>query len=228
MTDAPGGRFTRWSQRKTAARRGGALLVEQEQKEVPDRIRPGTDLQPSAPARQEAAPAAPKIAKNPDAAPAAGEDVPVLPPIEELTFQSDFTKFMAKNVPEAIKRAALRKLWMSDPVLANLDGLNDYCEDYHLIDLPIALDQTSYKVGKGYFNEIEEKLAELDGAPSGHRGESSGTGSEAQEARDDENVSGTSVGDSDAVGDERSAAARQAVAARRDEGATESDDKTTK
>ena len=53
-------------------------------------------------------------------------------------------------------------------MLANLDGLNDYDEDHHLIDTSITLDQTSYKVGKGYFDEAAEKLAELDDAPSGH------------------------------------------------------------
>ena len=31
-------------------------------------------------------------------------------------------------------RAALRKLWLSDPVFANLDGLNDYDEDFNVVD----------------------------------------------------------------------------------------------
>ena len=30
----------------------------------------------------------------------------------------------------ALRRLALRRLWRSDPVLANLDGLNDYDEDF--------------------------------------------------------------------------------------------------
>ena len=33
-------------------------------------------------------------------------------------------------MPEALQRAALRKLWRSNPVLANLDGLVDYADDY--------------------------------------------------------------------------------------------------
>jgi hypothetical protein len=225
MTGAPGGRLARWSQRKAAARRGGALPTEQER--APAHIRPD-DEQPSAHERQDAALEAREIAKTSDAAPVAGEDVPVLPPIEELTFQSDFTAFMAKNVPEAIRHAALRKLWLSDPVLANLDGLNDYCEDHHLIDTSITLDQTSYKVGKGYFDEIEEKLAELDGAPSGHGGEGSGTNSELKEARDDGVVSKTTVDDSDAAGDERPAAARQGLAAKPDEVATAPEENAAK
>jgi hypothetical protein len=37
---------------------------------------------------------------------------------------------MREGVPEALRNRALRKLWLSDPVLANLDGLNDYDEDF--------------------------------------------------------------------------------------------------
>ena len=35
----------------------------------------------------------------------------------------DFSGFMARNVPDHLRRRALRKLWVSNPVLANLDGL---------------------------------------------------------------------------------------------------------
>ena len=92
--------------------------------------------------------------------------MPDLPSIDQLMFQSDYTAFMAKNVPEALRRAALRKLWMSDPVLANLDGLNDYYEDYNIVDQAITAAQTSYRPGKGYLDEIEEKLAQLDDKPA--------------------------------------------------------------
>ena len=42
-------------------------------------------------------------------------EAPVLPSVDELDFQSDYTAFLAKNVPEALRRAALRKLWMQRP-----------------------------------------------------------------------------------------------------------------
>jgi hypothetical protein len=219
MTDALGGKFARWSQRKAAARRGGALPVEQ-QEEAPARVHPD-DGQPSARERPEAAPAAREIANNPDAAPATAEDVPVLPPIEELTFQSDFTVFMAKNVPEAIRRAALRKLWVSDPVLANLDGLCDYNEDHHLTFMAITPDQTSYQVGKGYLDEIEEKLAELDGAPSGQGGEDSATGSESSADLDDGSARETAVSKNDAGVGEDSVAPQQAATAEPEGGTPE-------
>lgn len=53
-----------------------------------------------------------------------------LPDIETLDKDSDYTSFLREGVPEGLKRMALRKLWLSDPVLANLDGLNDYDEDF--------------------------------------------------------------------------------------------------
>lgn len=56
-----------------------------------------------------------------------------LPDIDSLTYGSDFTVFLREGVPEELKRLALRKLWRSDPVLANLDGLNDYDLDYRAL-----------------------------------------------------------------------------------------------
>ena len=53
-----------------------------------------------------------------------------LPDIETLDKDSDYTGFLRDGVPEELKKLALRKLWLSDPVLANLDGLNDYDEDF--------------------------------------------------------------------------------------------------
>lgn len=50
--------------------------------------------------------------------------------IETLDYESDFTVFMDAKVPEALRRMALRKLWRSNPILANIDGLNDYDEDF--------------------------------------------------------------------------------------------------
>ena len=55
---------------------------------------------------------------------------PDLPDIESLDANSDYTAFLQDGVPEELQRLALRTLWRSDPVLANLDGLNDYDEDF--------------------------------------------------------------------------------------------------
>jgi len=52
-----------------------------------------------------------------------------LPALETLTKDSDFRAFMRPGVPEELRNQALRKLWGSDPVYANLDGLLEYGEE---------------------------------------------------------------------------------------------------
>jgi len=61
-----------------------------------------------------------------------------LPPVESLTIDSDFTKFLGPKVDENIKRAALRKLF-SDPRFNVMDGLDTYIDDYTKAD-PIPQD----------------------------------------------------------------------------------------
>ncbi len=50
--------------------------------------------------------------------------------LDNLSYEDDFTVFMQTKVPDIIRRKALSKLWLSHPLLANLDGLNEYDEDY--------------------------------------------------------------------------------------------------
>ncbi len=83
---------------------------------------------PPAEAEPEAAP--------PISPPISPED---LPSIDSLNADSDFTVFLREGVPEDLARAALRKLWLSDPVFGELDGLNDYDEDFNLIDKLIQI-----------------------------------------------------------------------------------------
>lgn len=79
-----------------------------------------------------------------------------LPKIDSLVKDSDYTGFLQTGVPEALKKAAMRKLWLSDPVLANVDGLNDYDDDFNVIDKLISILDTNYQVGKGMVDPDEE------------------------------------------------------------------------
>ncbi len=83
--------------------------------------------------------------------------------IEELKYDSDFTVFMNEKVPETVRRMALRKLWRSNPILANLDGMNDYDEDY--TDAAAVLINSVGKVLSGTRDKIwdDEKIAEVEG-----------------------------------------------------------------
>jgi hypothetical protein len=87
-----------------------------------------TEEQPPAPALEE---------ENPivevDAEAEVADIVADLPDIETLDKDSDYTGFLQEGVPDALKNMALRKLWLSDPIFANLDGLNDYDEDFGAI-----------------------------------------------------------------------------------------------
>jgi len=54
---------------------------------------------------------------------------PDLPPVEKLTFESDFRGFFHPKVDEKLRRAALKKLF-SDPHFNVMDGLDVYIDDY--------------------------------------------------------------------------------------------------
>lgn len=56
---------------------------------------------------------------------------PSLPPVETLTFGSDFSAFMKPKVAEAVKRQALKKLF-ADPHFNVMDGLDVYIDDYSI------------------------------------------------------------------------------------------------
>lgn len=192
MSEDLGAKLSRWSQRKAAARRGApAQDAGADRRGDEEAAAPAPQMPASATSEMEAAPAAEQA-----------EETPALPPVEELTAESDYTVFLGDKVPEAIKRAALRKLWGSDPVLANLDGLNDYDEDYNLANSLISAVRTAYKVGKGYVDEAEEKLARLEGEQTGDAaaGAESAAGAPPPAANENKN---------DAAVDEADAAARQ-------------------
>lgn len=203
MSEDFGEKLSRWSQRKLAARRSTAVKDEAD-----DAGRA------SGPSAQETAETQEAIVSGretaaADAIQAPDENAPALPPIDELTADSDYAVFMAKNVPEAVRRAALRKLWVSDPVLANLDRLNDYDEDYSIVETVVSAVRTSYQVGKGYVDDVENELAK--GEPANY--EQTGGVEVAESAESpvgsagaDGRTSSDTLGDNDAVGDEMDAA----------------------
>jgi len=87
------------------------------------------------------------------------ETPPPLPDIETLDAASDFTQFMRPDVPKAIRNAALRRLWGLDPVLANLDGLLEYGEDFTDSAKVVEGLKTAYRVGRGFARSEEEAQA---------------------------------------------------------------------
>ncbi|MCZ8376172.1 MAG: DUF3306 domain-containing protein [Beijerinckiaceae bacterium] len=58
-------------------------------------------------------------------------DISTLTPLEALTSESDFTQFLQKGVPEALRNAALRKMWVLDPILSAPDRFAEYAWDFN-------------------------------------------------------------------------------------------------
>ncbi len=129
---------------------------------------PGKENEPAAETAELAGQAAAVTAPSGDPADPGEDDaagdpevVAKLPDIESLDETSDFSPFMAKGVPEILRRRALRKLWRLDPLFANLDGLNDYDEDFTDAANLLTEIKTIYKVGKGMVSkEAPEKTPE--------------------------------------------------------------------
>lgn len=69
----------------------------------------------------------------------------------------DFSGFMNSAIPQRLRNRALRKLWLSNPALANLDQLVDYGDDFTDKGGIVEDIVTAYKVGKGYFTETVEE-----------------------------------------------------------------------
>ncbi len=90
-----------------------------------------------------------------------------LPDPDTMGPGDDFRAFMTKAVPDRLRRRALRRLWTSNPALANLDGLLDYGEDFTDKAKVLEHMQTAYQVGKGMTAHVEEmaRQAELEANP---------------------------------------------------------------
>ncbi|MBM7066963.1 DUF3306 domain-containing protein [Actibacterium sp. 188UL27-1] len=78
----------------------------------------------------------------------------------------DFRAYLKDGVPDLLRRRALRALWRSNPILANVDGLVDYGEDFTDAAMVPDILATVYKVGKGMVDQSlkadEEDPAEQD------------------------------------------------------------------
>jgi Protein of unknown function (DUF3306) len=59
----------------------------------------------------------------------AGESLP-LPSLDDILPGSDVSAFFQKHVPDALRSAALRKVWMTDPDIKDFIEMADYQLDY--------------------------------------------------------------------------------------------------
>jgi len=95
--------------------------------------------QAPAPDSASAPPATTTDAREQSGPKAADAPLPELPPIDQLTAESDFRPYMDPRVPDALRRMALKKLY-ADPHFNVQDMLDDFAEDYTLLEtLPAGM-----------------------------------------------------------------------------------------
>ncbi len=178
MSDNKPSGIGRWSQRKTASRsrkpgsRGPRITFADDESyggEL-EQVLPQEAASPQSPAvmdNPESSPPVSDVGADSESEPDSEDDNPEtldnmtreldLPPLDSLGVDSDFRPYMQSNVPDLLKQAAMRRLWRIDPAFGFLDGMNDYDEDYQVIDTLISAMDTSYKVGRGYLNDEDNK-----------------------------------------------------------------------
>ncbi|MGH8599652.1 MAG: DUF3306 domain-containing protein [Burkholderiales bacterium] len=100
----------------------------------------------------------------PQAKPTEPGPAPELPPLESLTFDSDFKSFMHPKVDENLRRVALKKLF-SDPHFNRIDGLDVYIDDYTTADpIPPDLLKSLMEDRRSLFARDEPEVEETVGA----------------------------------------------------------------
>lgn len=112
-----------------------------------------------------------------------------LPDPDTLGPGSDFAAFMRREVPGALRRRALRRLWGSNPVLAGVDGLVDYGGDFTDAATVKGVLATTYEVGRGMVARAQEATAEDEEAADGPADGSAGADVEGTPS--DDPASGT-------------------------------------
>ena len=81
-----------------------------------------------------------------------------LPDPNKLKNEKDLDIFFKNNIPEKLKRIAMRRLWRLNPVIRFADAeINDYADDF--TDAATVIDdlKTSYIAGKGYLFKKSSK-----------------------------------------------------------------------
>ncbi len=145
-TEDDKGFFSRWSDRKRAIAAGVDVVEDDPQ------LPPPVNMVEPENAEEEAARLA-ELDANREAAEAID--------IDALDYDSDYSAFFKDGVPTVLRQKAMRLLWRSNPILANVDGLCDYDENFGDPALILEKFESAYRIGKGYlFEEDIEEVAD--------------------------------------------------------------------
>lgn len=130
--------LSRWSRRKREAAQPFRNTAQ-----------PATSAVPDVPLSADNASITP-----PEARPAKAEDefdLASLPPIESITATTDVTAFLRTGVPLELRRAALRRAWVSDPAIRDFIGPSENAWDFNDPNAMLGfgpLDQTPEQVSE--------------------------------------------------------------------------------
>lgn len=92
--------------------------------------------------------------------------LPTLEQVARLTTESDFTPFVARGVDEAVRRAAMKKLF-ADPRFNVMDGLDTYIDDYNKFEpltplMVAALNHAKNLIAREFTAEEEHEPKDED------------------------------------------------------------------
>ena len=151
--------LSRWARRKTEARSTPAVGTAKRGAALPATA-VDADTVPDAP--QNSVTDATTADRAGDTAAREGDSVPGnLPNIETLDYDSDYAGFLSKDVSDAVRNTALRKLWRSNPLLANVDGLVDYDDDFSDAATVIEGMKSAYRIGRGMVQDEPDGTEEM-------------------------------------------------------------------
>jgi hypothetical protein len=155
------GFLSRWARRKAEARRGMADVATAPS--VASTPAPHASVTDTHPVPSIDAQARSAVAAEP-AEPATKAPPPTLDDVAELTRDSDYARFVARDVDPGVRNAAMRKLF-TDPHFNVMDGLDVYIDDYNTPDPlpPGMLRQMAQSQMLGLFDH--EKNDEPDSTP---------------------------------------------------------------
>jgi len=203
MRDRPLGFLTRWSRRKRTGqqvrRSKTAPVLPEERVRTEERGYAAT-----AAVRPQQAVAPAETSPVPQSAATEAEErttgLPDLPPIESLGKDSDYSVFLKQGVPEKLQRLALRKLWRLTASVP--DGLDDYDEDYTIVEMVAERVSSGNKIRQGMAG-TEDEEASAEGQEAEQKRAPCQAGEEDAEAEKTTDVSH----ESDAAADSDEAAA---------------------
>jgi hypothetical protein len=197
------GFLSRWARRKqevARAERPGDAPPEEARAPAQE---PAEEL-----AREPAPPPDAEAAPDPDAV--TPEELAALPPVEALDAGSDVTAFLRKGVPQALRNAALRRVWALDPAIRDyVSEAREYAYDWNVPGgVPgngpmLPTDDVAAMVRK-VFGDREPEAPETREASARDAGTGEGTGADA---------AAEPAGEETAPGDARGAADQEAEVA---------------